>query len=265
MARTERKRKGGDDGGKDRWLGTYGDMVTLLMAFFVMLYAMSEVDIQKFAAFVEGLAVPFGNNSAEGLMPESSGLLPENNGLDEQQRASEDVDVEDVVDVDPAAARAYAERVRQLEDISEQLQKALEKEGLDVYVDQRRENRGLVVSIATDDVLFGLGSTEIGDRGRQILGAVAEILGDFRNKVMIEGYTDDIPLRRGSYDNWNLSTDRAVAVLKVMVQDHGLPPEKVGAVGYGEHRPLVPNVDSDSRARNRRVDIVVLLEEDSTA
>ncbi|HSK21938.1 MAG TPA: flagellar motor protein MotB [Egicoccus sp.] len=257
MAR-ERRRKGGDDGGGDRWLATYGDLVTLLMAFFVMLYAMSEVDIQKFAAFVEGLAIPFGNNSAEGMMPESSGLLPENNGLDETQRASEDIDV------DPEAAREYAERVKQLEDISEKLQKALEKEGLDIYVEQRRENRGLVVSIATDDVLFGLGSTEIGDRGRQILGAVAEILGDFSNKVMIEGYTDDIPLRRASYDNWNLSTDRAVAVLKVMVQEHGVPPEKVGAVGYGEHRPLVPNSNSENRARNRRVDIVVLLEEETT-
>ena len=246
----------GPTGGGDRWLGTYGDMITLLMAFFVMLYAMSEVDIQKFAAFVEGLAVPFGNNSAEGMMPESSGLLPEHNGLDETQRASQDLDV------DPQAAREYAERVKQLEDISEKLQKALEKEGLDVYVEQRRENRGLVVSIATDDVLFGLGSTEIGARGRQILGEVAKILGDFSNKVMIEGYTDDIPLLRESYDNWNLSTDRAVAVLKVMVQEHGLPPEKVGAVGYGEHRPLVPNSNPENRARNRRVDIVVLLEEE---
>ncbi|MBS3942377.1 MAG: OmpA family protein, partial [Actinobacteria bacterium] len=139
------------------------------------------------------------------------------------------------------------------------------EQGLDVYVEQRRENRGLVVSIATDDVLFALGSTEIGERGWEILGAVAQILGDFENGVMIEGYTDDIPLRRASYDNWNLSTDRAVAVLKVMVQEHGLPPEKVGAVGYGEHRPLVPNTDAASRARNRRVDIVVLLEEEAVA
>ena len=257
MAKRRKKEEGG--GGSDRWLGTYGDMVTLLMAFFVMLYAMSEVDIQKFAAFVEGLAVPFGNNSAEGMMPESSGLLPENTGLDEKQAAATDLDV------DPEAAREYAERVKQLEDISEQLQKALEEQGLDVYVEQRREQRGLVISIATDDVLFGLGSTEIGKRGKEILGAVAGILGDFSNEVMIEGYTDDIPLNRPGYDNWNLSTDRAVAVLKVMVQEHGLPPEKVGAVGYGEHRPIVPNDSAANEARNRRVDIVVLLEEEATA
>ncbi|MBS3942528.1 MAG: flagellar motor protein MotB [Actinobacteria bacterium] len=265
MARERRRQKGGGDGDANRWMGTYGDMITLLLAFFVLLYAMSEVDIQKFAAFVEGLAIPFGNNSAEGMMPESSGLLPDNNGLDEQQRAAVDIDVDADIDVDPAAAREYAERVKQLEDISEQLQKALKEQGLDVYVEQRRENRGLVVSIATDDVLFALGSTEIGERGWEILGAVAQILGDFENGVMIEGYTDDIPLRRASYDNWNLSTDRAVAVLKVMVQEHGLPPEKVGAVGYGEHRPLVPNTDAASRARNRRVDIVVLLEEEAVA
>jgi len=90
MAR-DRRKKGGDDADAGRWLATYGDLVTLLMAFFVMLYAMSSVDVQKFAAFVEGLAVPFGNNSAEGMMPESSGLLPDNNGLDEMQRANEEI------------------------------------------------------------------------------------------------------------------------------------------------------------------------------
>lgn len=257
MAR-DRRKKGGDEADAGRWLATYGDLVTLLMAFFVMLYAMSSVDIQKFAAFVEGLAIPFGNNSAEGMMPESSGLLPEGAGLDpEQLAAAADAELQESREKDGAE--------RQLEDISELLQQALEEEGLDAYVEQRRERRGLVVSIATDDVLFALGSTDISDRGLQILRAVARILGEFENEVMIEGYTDDLPLRRRSYDNWNLSTDRAVAVLKVMVQEHGLPPKKVGAVGYGEHRPIVPNDSSENRAKNRRVDIVVLLEEEAAA
>lgn len=257
-----RRKKQADAGNSDRWLGTYGDMVTLLLAFFVMLYTMSTVDVIKFAAFVEGLSVPFGNNSAEGMLPESSGLLPDNTGLDERQVAAVDQAIEAL---DPEAARDYAERQQQLEDISEALQEALEAAGLDAFVEQRREERGLVVSIGADDVLFALGSTEVGPKGREILGAVAEILGDFANDVMIEGYTDDIPLNRGNgYDNWNLSTDRSVAVLKLMVQEHGLPPAKIGAVGYGEFRPLLPNSSPENRSRNRRVDIVVLLEEEAT-
>jgi len=83
--------------------------------------------------------------------------------------------------------------------------------------------------------------------------------------LMIEGYTDDLPLRRGGYDNWNLSTDRAVAVLKLLVDEHGLPPARAGAAGYGEYRPLVPNSSPGNRARNRRVDIVVLLASEGQA
>ncbi|MFA9446426.1 flagellar motor protein MotB [Egicoccus sp. AB-alg6-2] len=256
MARPKKKK---EEGGGDRWLGTYGDMITLLLAFFVMLYSMSTVDVLKFASFVQGLAVPFGNNSAEGMMPDNSGLLPDHNGLDEQQRAAIDQMVETVT------SQQDTERSKQLDEIAEAMQEALEEAGLDALVEQRREARGLVISVGTDDVLFGLGSTEVGPQGREILGAIADILADFPNDVMIEGYTDDLPLARPGYDNWNLSTDRSIAVLKLMVQEHGLSPAKIGATGYGEFRPLVPNTSPANRAKNRRVDIAVLLTEEETA
>lgn len=167
--------------------------------------------------------------------------------------------------IDAAAEANATRREAQLEEISAKLTEALAEAGLDALVEQRREERGLVVSIATDDVLFALGSTAINPRGRDVLGKVAQILGEFPNQILIEGYTDDLPLRRGGYDNWNLSTDRAVAVLKFLVKEHGLPPAKVGAVGYGEFRPLVPNSSPANRSKNRRVDIVVLMEEEAQA
>jgi chemotaxis protein MotB len=255
------QRRGGDKGedSGNRWLSTYADAVTLLMAFFILLYAMSEIDTAKFAAFVQGLQVPFGNVSSEGMMPAGDGLLPDDDGLTPDRTPPPDLDVAEKV----AAVEREKRIADQLEEVREALEEALLEEGLDQLVEQRIEERGLRVSIASDDILFALGSTDIDRLGRQVIRTVAKTLDGFPNPLTVEGHTDDVPLNRPDYTNWNLSTDRAVAVLSMMVERYGLPPDRVGAVGYGEFRPLADNDSSRGRARNRRVDILVLVEEES--
>jgi chemotaxis protein MotB len=254
MAAPSRARRRGsseDTGGS--WLTTYGDMVTLLMCFFVLLYAMSSVDVAKFQAFLSGLAVPFGNDAADGLLPESDGLTPE---VSPSIVPPEELtpDVSELLD----RAAAETEALDRLDEVSAALDASLDEAGLTELVEQRREDRGLVVSVASDDVLFALGSTEISPVGAQVIATVSGTLDDFDNEVLVEGHTDDLPLARGSYTNWNLSTDRAVAVVSRMIDRHTFPSDRLGAVGYGEYRPLVENRGSSSRARNRRVDFVVL-------
>jgi chemotaxis protein MotB len=262
------RRRGDERDDNNRWLGTYGDMVTLLMAFFVLLYAMSEIDVIKFAAFVQGLAVPFGNVSAEGVMPASDGLLPDDPSIVADERATDGDPSPERPTASPAALAAAAQRAEaeaQLDELAQVLDEALEAAGVEDLVERRREERGLVVSISSDDVLFALGSTEIDPRGRRVVATIAEALGDFPNPVQVEGHTDDLPIRRSGYTNWNLSTDRAVAVLSLLIERYGLPPDRVGAVGYGEYRPIDDNRTSEGRARNRRVDVVVLLDPDLMA
>lgn len=260
---TPKRRGREEEDDSNRWLSTYADAVTLLMAFFILLYAMSEIDVAKFAAFVEGLQVPFGNVSSEGMMPARDGLLPDSDGLqpDSSPPPPPQTSVDQAVQ---AAAAQHARDLEQLEEVRRSLDEALEARDLDQYVEQRIEERGLRVSIASDDILFALGSTRINDLGQQVIRTVAETLDGFPNPLMVEGHTDDVPLDRNGYTNWNLSTDRAVAVLSLMIEQHELPPDRVGAVGYGEYQPLETNETSEGRARNRRVDIMVLIDEVST-
>lgn len=257
----------------NRWMTTYADAITILMAFFVMLYAMSEIDVIRFTAFLEGLRVPFGNESGEGLLPATDGLrpdLPPPSEVTGAQRREDPDDLDPELTEEHLAERPQAEdgskseiEMRagdQLAQVKQALDEALGSEGLDPLVQMRREERGLVVSVASDDILFALGSTVISELGREVIAVVSETLDGFPNPLMVEGHTDDLPLDRGGYTNWNLSTDRAVAVLKQMIEEHELPPARVGAVGYGEYHPIDTNETEAGRARNRRVDIVVLVD-----
>lgn len=258
MARpgSSRRSKGDGGGGGNQWMTTYADAITVLMAFFVILYSMSETDAVKFRSFVRGLGAPFGNEVGLGLMPEHTGLQPE---LELPPPATPgEADSGMLPTPGGDIITDQGDTRDQLDVVSDAIGEALAEHDLEEIVERRREERGLVVSIGSDDILFALGSTQIDPLGRQAIAILARTLEPFPNALIVEGHTDDVPLNRAGYTNWNLSTDRAVAVLSLMIEDHGLPPERVAAVGYGEYHPLDTNDTASGRARNRRVDIVVL-------
>lgn len=247
-----------------RWMGTYGDMVTLLMAFFVMLFAVSDTNAKKFEAFVSGLAGPFDNQAL------SLGLIA---GSDTVQGASNPLEMiapDQGFDSDGApgmvtisegmaqevAAESAAEQ--QLDQVEGQIEAVLDTSTLPISADVRDDERGLVVAITTDEVLFATGSAELSAEGTALIGELAPVLRDAPNTIVVEGHTDDQPLSRGGYTNWNLSTDRAVAVVQLLGGQLGVPYDRISAGGYGEHRPLVPNDSPEGRAKNRRVEILVV-------
>lgn len=261
-----------------RWLTTYGDVVTLLLAFFVMLYAISQVDIQKFQLFVSGLADPFGNPSlSEGLLSEGSALVGDAT-LSEPSPGEDGVEGVALLDGMPALEDEVTDTTavpNESEDAGEQLQPAgnlpeVRDEILAALaaagfggrvVDFEIDARGLVVAIATDDVLFASGSAEFGVEGRRIIAAIAPILAGFNNELLVEGHTDTVPVGQPGYDNWDLSADRALAVLKLLVTTHGIDPERLVAAGYGEFRPRASNETDDGKTMNRRVELVIVAEE----
>lgn len=253
-----------------RFMGTYGDAITLLMAFFVMLYAISQVDAQKFQLLVSGLADPFKNTAIEdGLLDTGTGIVgsavnetviqetPEGVAAIELVPAPADASAGASADVESEGDSNFLASAEELQEVRDSLFEALQAFGLDPNVSLRLDSRGLVVSLATDDVLFASGSPELSDAGREIINALTPILTEFDNEILIEGHTDTVPLDENGYTNWNLSADRALAVLEIL-EAGDINQSRLSATGYGEFRPVADNSTEDGRAANRRVEMVIV-------
>jgi chemotaxis protein MotB len=255
----------------ERWLVSYADMVTLLMCLFIVLFAMSQVDKAKFAALSAGLSASFGApiTALPGTAPESSVLdaLPSPvdlaAGIAPEQKAAQ-------ADVDAAAAQAAAERAKRVaaeaaaayDDMAEaraKIDAALAAAGYSGSARYEIDERGLVVHIVADAVLFDAEQAILRPEGRQILDAVAPTLTALPNVLRVEGHANHLPVTPGGPwpSNWELSGYRASTVLRYLAGD-GVPEPRMSATGYSSTRPLVPESDPTALSVNRRVDIVVL-------
>ncbi len=244
-------RRGADEApNSSAWLTTYGDAVTLLLAFFVMLFAMSSTDAEKFERMAESMRMAFAGSEA--ILPASTSIV-----------AAESVDPQPIAEparpqTDPQVVPAPPDVVPDLsETLAEEIHQVLEEAGLLEIADVLATPDSVVVRVRTDDVLFATGSDEVRPPARQIVTALAPSLATIPNTVRVEGHTDDVPIRRGGYSNWHLSSDRAVAVLRLFADEHDIAPERLSAVGFGEFTPLVSNDTPAQRTTNRRVEIVI--------
>lgn len=235
-----RVEEGGDKSGA--WLTTYGDAVTLLLAFFVMLFAMSSTDAAKFEEMARSMRAAFAGS--DGLLPADVGLVGD------EGAAADPVTLPTAPPPVPAAPDLSTTLAAELHDV-------LGSAGLLDIAEVAVTTEGVVVRVRTDDVLFATGSAEVRPIAREVLTALAPTLGALPYELRIEGHTDDVPINRPGYTNWNLSADRAVAVLRLLAEEHAIAAERLSAVGFGEFAPLVPNDSPRNRSVNRRVEIVI--------
>lgn len=266
MARKKKPEEHEGHANHERWVLSYADILTLLLALFIVMFAISKVDQKKFEEFARGTAEGFGNVA----VPGKTGLLDgSDNALDGQAPAQkQDVPASLSQDRDSAiaqaavakeksrAAAASAEKAN-LEQIKKQLATELSKKGLAGAVQMQVDARGLVVNIVTDKVLFDTARADLKPTGTTVLDAIAPVLRPLPNTIDVEGHTDDVPISGAYRSNWALSTDRAVMVTERLIKD-GIPPARISPSGFADTRPLVPNSSDERRARNRRVAVVVL-------
>jgi chemotaxis protein MotB len=255
----------------ERWLVSYADMMTLLLVLFVVLYAMSQVDQQKFAALAKGLAASFGGpiSVQTSATPEGSVLDGLPGAVDIASAIPPDPTVSDA-QVDAAASAAAAERAEnvaaeaaaaydELAAARDAIDAALKAAGYDGAAQFEIDDRGLVVHIVADQVLFDAEEAVLRPEGGAILSAVAPTLLALPNELAVEGHANHLPVSRGGAwpSNWELSAYRATTVVRYLAGD-GVPETRMSADAYGSTRPLVPVTDRDAISVNRRVDIVVL-------
>ena len=215
----------------DRWLVSYADFITLMFAFFTTMYAISSVDAQKLDTMAESLSVAF-DQTGDSVVPPVDQVNPE---------------------VLEAAARA-----RELTGLRDQLTTRLDDDIASDLVDVRLDGRGLVISLHEAGA-FATASADLTTAASDLIATVGLAILDIDNIVRVEGHTDDVPIFTSRYQsNWELSTARATSVVTFLVAEMQIPAERFAIAGYGEFRPLAPNDSDANRARNRRVDIVVL-------
>jgi chemotaxis protein MotB len=233
---------GHETAGMMRWLITYADMITLLLALFIMLYAISNLDIQRFKALMEEFQALFG--SGEALMQGGRGMLKF--GAPESRR--------------PLVVPLLPGKKPEMHDEEEAMERYIEQRHLEGKVLLHREERGLVISLLTDGIFFAKGSAALSPEAQRVLRDIAPLIIRSGRFVRVEGHTCDLPIHTPRYpSNWELSVARAVAVVRYLIAC-GVPPRRLSAVGYGEFCPLVPNTSEENRRLNRRVDLVLLSE-----
>lgn len=246
-----RKRRRPADSGKqshERWLLTYADMITLLMVFFIVLYALSTINAKKFEAVAISLSRAMGGGQSVLSQPGAS-LAQGISG----SSLVKDIEIREM------------EEINDLERIRRELQGFIDQNGLNGKVTVNMEERGVVLSFQ-DVALFPLGSAEISPGARELIGKLGKILMSSQHYIRVEGHTDDLPINTREFpSNWELSVARSTRVVQELIRGIGFPPQRLSATGYGEFRPRVENDTVEHRQQNRRVDIVILKSRYETA
>jgi len=238
----------------ERWLVSYADFITLLFAFFVILYALSSVNEGKYKVLSESLV------SAFDVIPRS--LDPVQIGEINRIKKKSPIDAishEPRVD-SPQEMGNESDPSMSLRDMADNIEQALQSLIAEKVVSVSHTENWLEIEINTS-ILFPSGSATFVRKAHPVLKELASILAPFRNPVNVEGFTDNLPIKTIAYpSNWELSAARAASVVHLFA-DNGVNPSRMSAIGYGEHRPIVDNSTPAGRSKNRRVVIAVLSDE----
>lgn len=254
-----------DEGPSKAWLDSYADAMTLLLAFFVLLYAFSLLDEKKFAEFKYGVEQAFSFSSP--AVPEGTGFLDEGVGINENAGALAVIPSDVQNEIDELLEELAADQQitpDEVEQLKEAVEAALASADIDIEAfDVATDPRGVVITL-DERLLFRSGSARIEDGAAPVLGTVAEVLSGLDNQLLIEGHTDSVPTRGTVWPtNWELSAARATATLRVLNESYGIPGPRLAAVGHADTRPRDTNETPEGRAANRRTEIVVLVSPDA--
>lgn len=228
---------GGEGGGMLRWLITYADLITLLLAFFIVLYAMNRTEQIKFSLVAQALSKEFDSKSivGSGLGPS---IITQNSGTE--------------------VPTTNQQQLQSLSRLQTELQQAVNQAGLANQVSVTSNERGVEVSLDAT-TLFTPASAVIAPKAAQLLVSLGHVLATVPNDIEVVGYTDSTPIHTSAYpSNWQLSAMRAANVVYLLSHVPKIQPDRLSLAGFGHYHPIASNATPEGRAKNRRVNILVL-------
>lgn len=224
------KASSGGGGGAPLWVVTFGDLMSLLLTFFVLILSFSSVQDVEF-------------QKALGSLKGALSVLPKNGSVVAQVRPY-------YPHLSPIQQTKYKRMAKELKDLANKI-------GYEKSIQMEVLKDGLIIRIDSP-VLFDLGEATLKSQSFVILDKVIEMTAPWLNNIRVEGHTDDLPISTARFpSNWELSTERALSVLRYFLHSGQVEPSRLAAVGYGQYHPLVPNNNDENRARNRRVEIYI--------
>jgi chemotaxis protein MotB len=228
-----RKRREEEQENHERWLLTYADLITLLLAFFIMMYTLSKQDAVKYQEVTSYLRAIFTGGTA---------ILNKGGAADAATEAM------------PSAEELNRQIMKQLE---EEIKSMMPADGKDHNITVFVDERGIVVRVL-DKAFFDEGKADLKERAKAAIKKIIPIIDQVNRPVRIEGHTDNVPISTNEFkSNWELSVRRATEVVRYIIDFGELGPEKISAAGYAEYKPLMPNSTPENRALNRRIEIII--------
>ncbi len=240
------KRREESKGAKNEWMNTYADMVTLLLCFFILLFSFSSIDAIKWKQIVSSLS---GNLS---VLDSGEEII--------KQQEQEYISELDKIKIEQTIESHRETKVDMLEELYKNIVDYIERENIQAEVEVSKSENEILIRFL-EKILFDSGSAKIKEVPLEMLSNISNILLEYEKDLVmirIEGHTDDVPINTALYPtNWELSTARAVEVLRFLAEVKQFNPKKLSAVGYGEFHPINKNSTIEEKSRNRRVDVVV--------
>ncbi|MBO1514468.1 flagellar motor protein MotB [Metabacillus bambusae] len=248
MAR-KKKHKHEDEHMDESWLVPYADLLTLVLALFIVLFAMSSVDAQKFQQMARAFNSTFtgGTGVLEYPSPTPDGEMEQ---LDVQKDQTPQEDAEE--------AQKQLEQ-QKLKEIQDKINTYIKNNKLETKLKTTLTDEGLLITIL-NDIFFDSGKADIRNKDKQLAMEISELLvmNPPRN-IIVSGHTDNIPIKNSEYDsNWHLSVMRAVNFMKILIDNENLDPKVFSAKGFGEYNPVASNDSKEGRQKNRRVEVLIL-------
>ena len=244
----------------ERWLVSYADFITLLFAFFVVMFASSQVDKRKVGEIATAIQVAFQKlaiftpSSSQVNLIQTEAALSNPKTLDDTVQSR---DLGRVVHRDVGLA-GPDESLPDPGQIRDELEQALAGEIQKKHVSLRLTHEGLVISLQ-EIGFYDSGSATLKPESLPAVAKIAQLLASRREFIRVEGHTDDVPIHNALFkSNWDLSTSRATGLIDLLINQYSFQPQRLSAAGYAEYHPIVPNSSPETRSQNRRVDIVIL-------